>query len=514
MTGQIETEVKKGIIEYINSEAKAEAAALSYPFTLADVKAGYMVYVKYNFVPREIIADDGKVTVALKNGGALKAGTSTFVFTYSDGGLSKSEELDVNIAKGTYDVEGITFADKTVIYDGGVHSVVCSGNLPAGVGVEYAYNGDKQSAPFGFTAVGEYVITLSFTQTDAVNYNLITQTKQATLRIIAATVTGITASVERGTHLDVTDTLDDLKPHITVTKNFSGNYSEKVTEFTLDCATLREGGLLEVGAQTVDVKFVNTDGAEYSATVSITVNKASAARPVYNGSLSYTGDTVKPEAADFDGFDDKIMTFVESKLQSGVFAGAYKAVFALNDTARSEWESAFANVASFVGEGAEPALSANEIAVEWNIEKAVVSATREEGELPVFKSDSYNGTWENAVAIIYYADQACTTEVAADELEAGKEYYVKIELVDEANFATDGSFEDFATAPFAYTVPAPAPTTDGSESAALKPDLWWVVLIVAIVALGFVAVTVVVFVRHYAKKSPKGKGNENDSTRG
>lgn len=513
-TGQIETEVKRGAIEYIDIQIKDEVGELTYPMTLAEVKACYEAYVKFNFAPSVLLVDEGKVAVALKNGGGLKAGTSTLTFTYSDDGLSKSEELEVTIAKGTYDVDGITFAGETVVYDGGVHSIVCGGNLPAGVGVEYAYSGDKQSAPFGFTAVGEYDITLSFTQTDTDNYNLITQTKIATLKIIEATVTGITASVERGTNFDVTDTLDDLKPHITVTKNFSGNYSENVTEFTLDCATLREGGLLEVGKQTVGVKFVDTDGAEYSATVSISVNKATAVRPVYNGLLSYTGGTIKPEAADFDGFDDKIMTFVESKLQSGVLAGAYSAVFALTDTARYEWESAFADAGAFDGEEAEAALSANEIAVKWNVEKAVVSATRKEGELPVFKSDSYNGAWDNAVAIIYYVDESCTTEVAEGELEAGKRYYVMIELVDEANFAMDDSFENFTVSPFAYTVPAPAPTTDESESAALKPDLWWVVLIVAIFAAIFVTVTVVVFVRHYVRKSRKGKENENDSARG
>lgn len=67
------------------------------------------------------------------------------------------------INKADYDLSGITFANKSVVYDGTAHSILLEGSLPNGIVVTY-YNNGKVNA-------GKYVIELQFTQNDTLNYN-------------------------------------------------------------------------------------------------------------------------------------------------------------------------------------------------------------------------------------------------------------------------------------------------------------------------------------------------------
>ena len=334
---------------------------------------------------------------ALKNAGSYRitATATTNDATYAD---VQPFVATLTIAKANYN--SVSFDDMlNVVYDGEEHTLTVTGTLSEGVNATYSV---KNKEGTSFTEIGEYEFTVTFSNPDPENYNDM-RALTATLKIVEPSETGISASLEVGTYIDVTNTLADLKPHITVTINLTGNNSETTEDFVLTCSTLRDGGLLEVGQQKVTV----THG-EYTTTVTITVNKATAARPEYSGTLGYTGGAIKPTAADFDGFDGKIMAFVDKKLQSGVNAGSYFAVFALTDTDRYEWAAAqtyslkpFAKVVTFDGEAAEPQLAANEISVEWNVAKAVVTATKADSGLPVFKSQSYKGAWGNVVTLKY-----------------------------------------------------------------------------------------------------------------
>ena len=60
-------------------------------------------------------------------------------------------------------MSGITFVDKTVVYNGQPQSILIGGDLPAGVEVSYINNGN--------TVVGQYTITAQFVGN--VNYNVI-----------------------------------------------------------------------------------------------------------------------------------------------------------------------------------------------------------------------------------------------------------------------------------------------------------------------------------------------------
>lgn len=77
----------------------------------------------------------------------------------------------------------------------------------------------------------------------------------------------------------------------------------------------------------------------------------------------------------------------------------------------------------------------------FTVNKAPIAAipAAEEGKLPMFRSDSYQGSLEDVVTYKYYSDEACEHEVAPSDLKSGKSYFFKAVLKEgaEANFAFD-----------------------------------------------------------------------------
>ncbi len=92
-------------------------------------------------------------------------------------GGTDSYKFTVLINKAVYDMSGVAFENKTVIYDGSAHSIEITGALPNGVSVTYIDNGK--------TEVGTYTVTAKFTVADPVNYEAIRE-MTATLKIDAA----------------------------------------------------------------------------------------------------------------------------------------------------------------------------------------------------------------------------------------------------------------------------------------------------------------------------------------
>ena len=87
-----------------------------------------------------------------------------------------------SIAKATYDMSGVSFDDKTVSYNGETQSIVISGDLPAGVSVNYQNNGSKN-------VVKDQLATAIFTVADPDNYNLIPDmTAKLTIEKITVTL--------------------------------------------------------------------------------------------------------------------------------------------------------------------------------------------------------------------------------------------------------------------------------------------------------------------------------------
>jgi len=127
---------------------------------------------------------DGSTMSVTGNVGGTNAGNYNLTFT-----LTNTTDYEWNagsdglvawsIAKATYDMTGITFADSTLTYDGNARSLAITGTLPDGVTVAYANNSN--------TNAGIYTVTASFTG-DTTNHNTISD-MSATLTISAKELT-------------------------------------------------------------------------------------------------------------------------------------------------------------------------------------------------------------------------------------------------------------------------------------------------------------------------------------
>lgn len=165
---------------------------------------------------------DGKATHTMQDGVCVICG-------YADTNTPPTSEKDV------YDMSGVVFADATVVYDGEVHSLVLSGNLPDGVTVSYQGNGQVNA--------GEYTVTAKFTG-DTDNYEpipdmtakLIIQKREITLTLVGPE----TIRYDGNSHKDFTVSAQNLvaDDEVEIIISYSGDMVE-VGEYTVT-ATIAE----------------------------------------------------------------------------------------------------------------------------------------------------------------------------------------------------------------------------------------------------------------------------------
>ena len=163
------------------------------------------------------------VTVTYENNGKTDVGTYTITANFTGNANyneieSKTATLTIN--KATYDMSGVVFADKEVVYDGNAQSIIVE-NLPQGVEVNYENNGK--------TDVGSYVITATFTGN--ANYNAI-ESKTATLTItkanIAKPVADSTQFIYNGQEQTYALAQNNLYTISNATQTNAGSYEVKV----------------------------------------------------------------------------------------------------------------------------------------------------------------------------------------------------------------------------------------------------------------------------------------------
>ena len=287
MTGSVNATVKKAEIEAMNVYPITPApATLKYPVTLEQILANYEVALKWNFAPnREITAPTDKISVAIKSSadnpqGIIKAGTLDLTFTYSNNGLVETADLigDCVIAKGDVDMSGITFSDKSEMYDGQPKSIEITGALPQGVtGVSYTSSGDN-------TSVGVYTITAKFTVDD--NYNPVSDmTAVLTITNSGFDMSGITFP-------DKTVTYDGN----TYTLEISGDLPDNRIVVTYTVAGQTGTSFSNAGVYVFTAKFSNPDPANYGdipdMTATLTINKAE---------LDMSGVSFSDMTVNFDG---------------------------------------------------------------------------------------------------------------------------------------------------------------------------------------------------------------------
>ncbi len=88
--------------------------------------------------------------------------TATFTNTNTNYNTPASKTAKLTITKADYDMSGITFTGKSVVYNGASQSIYISGTLPTGLSVSYTGNSNVNA--------GEYTVTAKFSNTNS-NYN-------------------------------------------------------------------------------------------------------------------------------------------------------------------------------------------------------------------------------------------------------------------------------------------------------------------------------------------------------
>ena len=135
------------------------------------------------------------------------------------------------IEQATYNMDGVTFNDLTVTYDGNAHSIVITGDLPEGVRVVYWYNAQ--------TNAGTYKVKAQF-KGDEVNYKAIEDmTAELTIEKADYDMSGVTFKDTEITYdgnahdLKVTGTLPTGKDGIKVTVTYSNGTVTDVADGTV-----------------------------------------------------------------------------------------------------------------------------------------------------------------------------------------------------------------------------------------------------------------------------------------
>ncbi|MDE5788839.1 MAG: hypothetical protein K2H78_00290, partial [Clostridia bacterium] len=191
-------------------------------------------------------------------------------FTHSDPEYADIPDMTANITiePADYDMSGITFEDKTEVFNGTAYTLAIAGELPAWITPSYSVEGQSGTS---FSAAGEYKFTVSFTHSDG-NYNPI-KDMTATLTISDAVVVKIEATLEDGATFNADNTLDELKAKLTAEIEFNNGSKEQVAieDLSIDCAGLRDGGKFKAGLQSVSVKYTDEGGNEFTAYVNINV---------------------------------------------------------------------------------------------------------------------------------------------------------------------------------------------------------------------------------------------------
>lgn len=166
----------------------------------------------------------------------------------------------LSITKAT--ISGITFANKTIYYDGNEHTLTIDGELPAGGKVTYTNNGH-------FTESGSYEITAKVT---ALNYSDLTLT--AKLTINKATFNGYsydskTILYDGKEHINDIQLVGTLPQGTTINENIKNSKGEKVTS------------AIEVGTYYYSCVISNNNYNQITLTATLTIKAQKKNMPVF-----------------------------------------------------------------------------------------------------------------------------------------------------------------------------------------------------------------------------------------
>ena len=313
----------------------------------------------------------------------VNAGTYKVTAVVScEGYVTETLSTTVTIERAKYDMSGVKFEDKEVVYDGNAHSLVISGTLPQGVSApKYTINDKTTSSAID---VGEYTVKATFANNNP-NYEPIPP-MEAKLKITPAEyiIDGVefVFKSENGSILnDATKTYDgksvifDLNDYNKLPKKVSVSFSVYDKDGEKISASNKNTGIINVGVYTVKAEFVLENSKNYKPIAPIectfevfkneypTIGDIQfvSAQTTYDGkehSIVIEGMLPEGVTVSYEYYKGNVLVTDEdgNPVQSVTLAGRYtvKAIFAHNDE----------------NSGQIPALSAT-----LNVEKAKVNTS-------------------------------------------------------------------------------------------------------------------------------------------
>ena len=387
----------------------------------------------------------------------VNAGTYDVTAVVScEGYVTQKLSTTLKIERAKYDMSGVKFEGKEVVYDGSSHSVHIFGTLPQGVSSPtYTINGKAGASA---TDVGEYTVKAAFTSSDP-NYEAIPE-MQATLKITRAeyTVKGvdIVFKNEGGSVMsnaakvyDGRSVTFDIDDYTKLSKKISVSFSVSDKDGNVISSSNKNTGILNAGVYTVKAEFTHADSDNYQPIAPIVRTfevlkvdypaleniKFTSAEATYDGtahSIGIEGALPMGVSVSYEYYKGgELVVDGEGKpVKSVVDAGRYtvKAIFTHTDTNRNEIAplSAVLNIAAIRFNVSNLGIGLNGTDVYDGTEKAVTII----GQLP----DEIN-------AVVMYYQNGRIMENATSVIEPG-EYYVHVQFVSTSdNYVIGGVLE-------------------------------------------------------------------------
>ena len=290
----------------------------------------------------------------------VNAGTYDVIAVVScEGYVTEKLYATVKIERASYDMSGVKFESKDVTYDGKVHSIEISGELPEGVSPPTYVLGEKLSS--GATDVGVYTVTAKFPGGNP-NYEPIPD-MQATLTIHPATYEVKDVSIvfrdadgkkiENFSKIyDGKQVVFDISDYDKLSNNVAVSFSVFDKNGTKISNSNKATNIKDAGVYTVRAEFTHANGKNYNPIEPVVCEfeierapypaienvKFKSALSVYNGrEQSIVIDGTLPEGVEvsyvyyFDG--NPVLDADGKPRQSVVDAGRYtvEAVFSHDD---------------------------------------------------------------------------------------------------------------------------------------------------------------------------------------
>ena len=201
----------------------------------------------------------------------VNAGTYDVVAVVScEGYVTEKLSTTVKIERAKYDMSGVKFEGKEVVYDGSAHAVAISGTLPEGVSSPtYTINGRTGASAID---TGEYTVKATFTNTDP-NYEAIPE-MEAKLKITPAeyTVKGVDLifKSESGNVIsnarksyDGKSVTFDLDDYNKLSKKVIVSFVVYDEDEKVISTSNKKTNIINAGVYTVKVEFTMADGKNY-----------------------------------------------------------------------------------------------------------------------------------------------------------------------------------------------------------------------------------------------------------